>query len=52
MTVTKRGKPLARLVAVDGAASLIGSVAFLVRDDELIAPAEERWDAVVADSSR
>ena len=45
LVVTKRGKPVARVVPVEEAPPLLGSVAFLVGDDELIAPIDERWDA-------
>lgn len=45
LVVTKRGKPVARVVPVEEPRSLIGSVTFLVDDDELIAPLYERWDA-------
>ena len=42
--VTKRGKPVARLEPVDEPRSLVGSVTFLVSDEELIAPILEPWD--------
>lgn len=45
VVVTKRGKPVARVVAVSEPPSLRGSVRFNVPDDELIAPIEEHWDA-------
>lgn len=45
LVVTKRGRPVARVVPVDEAASLRGSVEQLVDDDELIAPLELDWDA-------
>jgi prevent-host-death family protein len=45
LVVTKRGKPVARVVPVEEPRSLIGSVTFLVDDDELITPLYERWDA-------
>lgn len=46
LTVTKRGKPVARVVPVEDAPSLLGSVTFLVDDDELIKPLEESWNAL------
>lgn len=45
VVVTKRGKPVARVVALSKPASLRGSVRFNVSDVELIAPLDERWDA-------
>jgi prevent-host-death family protein len=46
LTVTKRGEPVARVVPVEEAPSLLGSVTFLVDDDELIEPLEESWNAL------
>ncbi len=45
IVVTKRGRPVARLVAVAAPAGLAGSVTFHVSDDDLVAPLDERWDA-------
>jgi prevent-host-death family protein len=45
VVVTKRGRPVARVVGVSRPPSLRGSVRFNVSDDELIAPLEDRWDA-------
>jgi prevent-host-death family protein len=45
IVVTKHGRPVARIVAADKPADLLGSVTFLVDDDELIAPVEPAWDA-------
>jgi prevent-host-death family protein len=45
IVVTKRGRPVARLVAVDQPRRLAGSVAFNVSDAELIAPLDLDWDA-------
>lgn len=45
IVVTKRGRPVARLVAVEEPQPLTGSVAFLVSDDELVAPLDVAWDA-------
>ena len=44
LLVTKHGKPVARVVAIDDEPSLEGSVRFLVDDDELVEPLEP-WDA-------
>lgn len=38
MVITKRGRPLARLIAVENLPSLIASVEFFVSDDELAEP--------------
>ena len=43
--VTKRGKPVARVVPAEPPPSLRGSVTFLVSDEELIAPIDFEWDA-------
>lgn len=45
IVVTKRGRPVARVVAVEQPRGLEGSVTFHVGDDELIAPVGEAWDA-------
>lgn len=45
IVVTKRGKPVAQLVPLEPPASLIGSVTFLVSDEELMAPIDAEWDA-------
>jgi prevent-host-death family protein len=45
IVVTKRGRPVARLVAIDEPRPLAGSVSFHVSDDELIAPLDVAWDA-------
>jgi antitoxin (DNA-binding transcriptional repressor) of toxin-antitoxin stability system len=45
LTVTKRGKPVARVVPIEPPPSLIGSVTMLV-DDEFIAPLDEPWKAL------
>lgn len=44
IVVTKRGKPVARLEAIEEPRSLVGSVTFLVSDDELVEPILEPWD--------
>jgi len=48
IVVTKRGRPVAKVVPVDGdrGESMQGSVTQLVSDEELIAPIED-WDAVL-----
>jgi len=48
LTVTKRGRPLARLVAVEGPVALVGSVTYEVDDDELLAPIDSDWSATQA----
>lgn len=45
IVVTKRGRPVARLVAVDAPQPLAGSVQFHASDDELLAPLDVEWDA-------
>jgi prevent-host-death family protein len=45
LVVTKHGRPVARVVAIDEPAGLEGSVSFHVSDDELIAPLDVAWDA-------
>lgn len=45
IVVTKHGKPVARIVAVEPAPSLIGSVTQHVSDEELIAPIDQVWNA-------
>jgi prevent-host-death family protein len=45
LVVTKRGRPVARVVPVEEPPSLAGSVRFAVDDDELMAPIEAGWDA-------
>jgi prevent-host-death family protein len=43
LVVTKRGRPVARIVPVEPPRSLLGSVTFLVSDDELVQPLYEDW---------
>lgn len=43
IVVTKRGTPVARVVSIEPASSLEGSVKYLVDDDELLAPVTD-WD--------
>jgi prevent-host-death family protein len=45
IVVTKRGRPVARLVPAREPASLLGSVRFNVSDDELVDPLDVAWDA-------
>lgn len=45
VTITKHGKPVAKVAPVADPDSLRGSVTFLVSDEELIAPMDEVWDA-------
>jgi prevent-host-death family protein len=45
LVVTKRGRPVAKVVAVESGGSLRGSVDYRVSDEELIAPIEGEWDA-------
>ena len=45
LVVTKRGRPVAKLVPVDDLPSLRGSVEFKVDDEALIDPIDEAWDA-------
>ncbi len=44
VVVTKRGRPVARVLPLEPPPDLRGSVAFLVDDDELVAPLEVNWD--------
>lgn len=46
IVVTKRGKPVARVLPVEAPRSLVGSVTFNVSDDELIEPIDVAWDAL------
>jgi len=45
LVVTKHKRQVVRVVPAEPAASLRGSVRFLVSDDDLIAPLQEHWDA-------
>lgn len=45
IVITKRGRPVARVLAADKPASLRGSVSFNVSDEELIKPLDIDWDA-------
>lgn len=43
--ITRRGRPLARVVPVEPPPGLAGSVRFMVSDDELVAPIDAAWEA-------
>lgn len=45
VTITKHGRPVARLVPVGERPSLRGSVTYNISDEDLIAPIPEVWDA-------
>lgn len=45
LVVTKRGRPVAKVVAADEDVSLHGSVTYNVSDDELIAPIDVEWES-------
>lgn len=45
LTVTKRGKPIARVVALQEPAPMLGSVTYHVDEDELLAPIDAEWHA-------
>jgi prevent-host-death family protein len=47
LVVTKRGRPVAKLVPVEGGVSLHGTVTYNVSDEELIAPIDVEWEATV-----
>jgi prevent-host-death family protein len=44
LVVTKRGKPVARVVPAEEPQSLIGTIEYLVDDDELIKPLYDDWE--------
>jgi len=44
IVVTKRGKPVARIMPLEPPKSLLGSVTYLVSDEELIAPLFPNWE--------
>lgn len=44
LVVTKRGRPVARISAVDPPPDLRGSVTYIADDEELIAPILGPWD--------
>jgi prevent-host-death family protein len=46
LTITKRGRPVARLVPLPASAALFGALAGSVREQrDLVAPVDEAWDA-------
>jgi prevent-host-death family protein len=45
IVVTKRGRPVARVTPAVQPETLLGSVRFLVDDEELIRPLETPWNA-------
>ena len=45
LTVTKRGRPVARVIPVGDAGSLRGTVNFEVDDETLMAPLDQAWEA-------
>jgi prevent-host-death family protein len=45
VVVTKRGKPVARVLPAEEPRSLRGSVRFLVSEEELLAPIDIEWEA-------
>ena len=47
LVITKHGRPVARVVPVEDAPSLRGSVKFLVSDEELVAPLGGVWNAEI-----
>jgi len=44
LVVTKRGKPVAHVVPAEESESLIGTVTYLVSDDEFIKPLYDDWE--------
>lgn len=46
--ITKRGKPLARVIPVEAPRPLGRSVTYYVDDESLIQPIEDRWEAAEA----
>jgi prevent-host-death family protein len=44
ITVTKRGRAVARVLAVSEPPSLQGSVSFNVSDEDLVKPLDVEWD--------
>jgi prevent-host-death family protein len=47
VTVTKHGKPVAKIVPIEEPLALRGSVTYLVSDEELIKPLDDAWNAAV-----
>jgi prevent-host-death family protein len=44
VVVTKRGKPVARVVSVEPVPSLLGSARILVSEEELMEPIDMDWE--------
>jgi prevent-host-death family protein len=44
IVVTKHGKPVAKLVPLEPPESLVGSVTYLVPEDEVFAPLWDDWE--------
>jgi prevent-host-death family protein len=44
LVVTKHGKPVARVAPLEPPKSLVGSVTYLVAEDEVFAPLWDDWD--------
>jgi antitoxin (DNA-binding transcriptional repressor) of toxin-antitoxin stability system len=44
IVITKRGKPVAQITPLEPPKSLVGSVTYLVSDEELIAPLFPDWE--------
>jgi prevent-host-death family protein len=44
VVVTKRGKPVARVVSIEPVPSLLGSARILVSEEELMAPIDMDWE--------
>ena len=44
IVITKRGRAVAQVVPVSEPPSLLGSVTYLVSEEELIAPFDDLWD--------
>lgn len=45
LEVTKHGRPVARVVPIEGVPPLRGSVTYNVDDDELLGPIDVEWDS-------
>ncbi|HEY7960648.1 MAG TPA: type II toxin-antitoxin system Phd/YefM family antitoxin [Solirubrobacteraceae bacterium] len=48
IVITKRGRAVARVLAADEPAGLLGSVSFEVPDDELVQSLDIEWDATAS----
>ena len=46
LVITKRGKPVARVVPMPGSRGLFGALSgSVVREDDIVSPTGEAWDA-------